>query len=86
MINTKILSIILIPLLLLCLLPMPYGYYQFVRLVSTLIFSYIAYQERSRQIILLFIGLALLFQLIEKLALGRILWNFTDVAVALFLV
>ena len=85
MINTKILSIILIPLLLLCLLPMPYGYYQFVRVVSTLIFSYIAYQERSRQIMWLFIGLAILFQPIEKLALGRTLWNITDIAVAIFL-
>ena len=86
MINTKILSIILIPLLLFCLLPMPYGYYQFVRVVSTLIFSYIAYQNRSRQIMWLFIGLAILFQPIEKLALGRTLWNFIDVAVAIFLV
>ena len=34
----------------------------------------------------LFIGLAILFQPIEKLALGRTLWNFIDVAVAIFLV
>ncbi len=64
---------------------MPYGYYQFVRLVSTLIFSYIAYQERSRQIMWIFIGLAILFQPFEKIALGRSMWNIIDVVASLFL-
>jgi hypothetical protein len=86
MINTKTLSIILIPLLLLCLLPMPYWYYQLVRVVSTFIFAYIAYQERGNQMMWIFIGLAILFQPIEKIALGRTLWNIIDFLVALFLV
>jgi len=86
MINTKILSIILIPVLLLCLLPMPYVYYQLVRVISTIMFSYIAYQERSSQIMLIFIGLAILFQPFEKIALGRLVWNIIDVVVVLFLV
>ena len=85
MINTKILSIILIPVLLLCLLPMPYVYYQLVRVISTIMFSYIAYQERSSQIMLIFIGLAILFQPFEKIALGRLVWNIIDVVVVLFL-
>ncbi len=84
--NTKILSIILIPVLLLCLLPMPYGYYQLVRVISTLIFSYIAYQERSSQIMWVFIGLTILFQPFEKIAFGRTMWNIIDVLVVLFLV
>jgi hypothetical protein len=83
--NTKTLSIVLIPLLLLCLLPMPYGYYQFVRLISIVLFSYIALQERNSQIMWVFIGLAILFQPFEKIALGRSLWNIIDVLVALFL-
>jgi uncharacterized membrane protein YccC len=83
--NTKILSIILIPVLLLCLLPMPYGYYQLVRVVSTFIFAYIAYQERGNQMMWIFIGLAILFQPIEKIALGRTLWNIIDILVAVFL-
>jgi hypothetical protein len=85
MINTKTLSIVLIPILLFCLLPMPYGYYQFVRLVSTLIFSYIAYQERSSQMMWIFIGLAILFQPFEKIALGRSMWNIIDVVASLLL-
>lgn len=84
--NTKTLSFLLIPLLLACLLPMPYGYYVLVRVVATVAFSFIAYQERGNQIMWIFIGLALLFQPLEKIALGRTLWNIVDVAVAVFLV
>jgi hypothetical protein len=81
----KSLSLILIPLLLACLLPMPYGYYQLVRVVATAAFAFLAYQERGNNLLWVFIGLALLFQPFEKIALGRTLWNVVDVAVAVFL-
>ncbi len=84
--NTKSLSFLLIPLMLACLLPMPYGYYKLVRVVATVAFVYIAYQERGNQMMWIFVGLALLFQPIEKVALGRTLWNIVDVSVAVFLV
>jgi hypothetical protein len=83
--STKKLSLILIPLLLACLLPMPYGYYQLVRVVATASFAFLAYQERENNLLWVFIGLALLFQPFEKIALGRTLWNVVDVAVAVFL-
>jgi hypothetical protein len=83
--STKKLSVILIPLLLACLLPMPYGYYQLVRVVATAAFAFLAYQERGNNLLWVFIGLALLFQPFEKIALGRTLWNVVDVAVAVFL-
>ena len=86
MINTKTLSIVLIPILLFCLLQMPYGYYQLVRVISTIIFSYIAYQERRSQIMWIFIGLAILFQPFEKIVLGRSMFNIIDVVASLFLV
>jgi len=81
----KSLSLILIPLLLACLLPMPYGYYQLVRVVATAAFAFLAYQERGNNLLWVFIGLALLFQPFEKIALGRTLWNVVDVVVAIFL-
>jgi hypothetical protein len=83
--SSKKLSLILIPLLLACLLPMPYGYYQLVRVVATAAFAFLAYQERENNLLWVFIGLALLFQPFEKIALGRTLWNVVDVAVAVFL-
>lgn len=82
----KSLTFLLIPLLLACLLPMPYGYYILVRVMATVAFAYISYQERTNQIMWIFVGLVLLFQPIEKVALGRTLWNIVDVAVAVFLV
>jgi hypothetical protein len=84
--NTKSLSFLLIPLLLACLLPMPYGYYQLVRVVATAAFAFFAYQERENSLLWVFVGLALLFQPFEKIALGRTVWNIVDIAVALFLV
>jgi hypothetical protein len=81
----KKLSLILIPLLLACLLPMPYGYYQLVRVVATAAFAFLAYQERENGLLWVFVGLALLFQPFEKIALGRTLWNGVDIAVAVFL-
>jgi hypothetical protein len=81
----KPLFLILIPLLLACLLPMPYGYYQLVRVVASAAFAFLAYQERENSLLWVFVGLALLFQPFEKIALGRSLWNVVDVAVAVFL-
>jgi hypothetical protein len=83
--NTKSLSFLLIPLLLACLLPMPYGYYQLVRVVATAAFAFFAYQERGNSLLWVFVGLALLFQPFEKIALGRTVWNIVDIAVAVFL-
>ena len=83
--SSKKLSLILIPLLLACLLHMPYGYYQLVRVVATAAFAFLAYQERENSLLWVFIGLALLFQPFEKIALGRTVWNIVDIAVAVFL-
>lgn len=73
-------------MLLLCLLDMPYGYYQLVRFVALIGFSILAYhanqkEEQTSQVI--FIILAILFQPFFKIALGRTLWNIVDVIVAL---
>ena len=79
------LKLILAALLLLCLAPMPYGYYQLVRIVAMIAFAIMAYQYYEKKVIALAItfgGLALLFQPFIKVALGRTLWNWVDVIVA----
>jgi hypothetical protein len=82
----KPLSIILAILLFLCLVDMPYGYYQFVRFASAAFFVYAAYNENEsgrKELVIVFIVLAILFQPFFKIALGRILWNIVDVVVGL---
>ena len=83
-----ILKLLLSILLLLCLADMPYGYYQFVRFVTCIVFAYFAYHESTQKSKLLFVygGLALLFQPFFKISLGRELWNIVDVIVAVLLI
>lgn len=83
-----ILNLLLAVLLLLCLAPMPYGYYQLVRIVAMIAFAVMAYQYYEKENVSLAItfgGLALLFQPFIKVALGRTLWNIVDVIVAVVL-
>ncbi len=77
---------ILAVMLLLCLAPMPYGYYQLIRFVAMVAFAYFAYcyfKSDEGGVGCIFIVLALLFQPIFKIALGRTLWNVLDVIVAI---
>ncbi len=85
----KQISIVLAALLLLCLAPMPYGYYQFVRFVAMVVFAVMAYryyEEKKNQLAIVFGALALLFQPFIKVALGKAMWNVVDVVVAIALV
>lgn len=75
-------------LMLLCLFHMPYGFYTLVRFIAMVAFAYMAYFEfRSKSIdrMVVFIALAVLFQPFVKIALGRVVWNIVDVAVACYL-
>lgn len=85
----QIIKVILAVLLLLCLAPMPYGYYQLVRFVAMLVFAYLAYchfKSEEGGLGFLFVALALLFQPFFKIALGRTLWNIMDVLIAIGLI
>ena len=85
----QIIKIILAVLLLLCLAPMPYGYYQLVRFVAMVVFVYLAYyhfKSEESGFGFTFVTLALLFQPFVKVALGRTLWNVVDVIVAVGLI
>ena len=79
-------KIVLALLLLICLFDMPYGYYQFVRLAALVGFALLAYlasNDKKNTEVIIFIGLAILFQPFFKIALGRSIWNIVDVAVAI---
>ena len=65
---------------------MPYGFYQFVRFAGMVGFAILGYQanQQGRQTeLIIYVGLALLFQPFFKVALGRELWNIVDVVVAI---
>jgi hypothetical protein len=84
----NVIKIILAILFFLCLADMPYGYYQFVRFVGLIGFVILAYQanQQGRQAeMIIYGGLALLFQPFFKIALGRQIWNIVDIAVGIVL-
>jgi FtsH-binding integral membrane protein len=68
---------------------MSYGFYQFVRFVALIGFGILAYkanEENKNTGMIIYGGLALLFQPIFKIALGREIWNIVDVIVAIGLI
>lgn len=81
--------LILAALMLLCLAPMPYGYYMLVRFMAMVAFGIMAYRYymNNKAIAATVFGvLVLLFQPIYKIALGRTIWNIVDVIVAVLLI
>ncbi|MGB3343269.1 MAG: DUF6804 family protein [Aequorivita sp.] len=83
---SKLIKIGLAILFFLCLLQMPYGYYQLVRflaLVGFAILAYQAYQDNNSTATIIYAVLALLFQPFFKIALGRDIWNIVDVIVGI---
>ena len=83
-----ILKLIISVLLLLCLADMPYGYYNLVRFVAMAAFAYLSYdyfKSKKDGLGFIFAALAVLFQPIFKIALGRVIWNIVDVIVAVVL-
>ena len=78
-------------LFLLCLLKMPYGYYQATRFMGMFGFLILAYSNYERNeslnsIVIIYFTLALLFQPFIKVALGRTIWNLVDVVVSIGLI
>ena len=86
--NNSIIKIFLAILLFLCLLNLPYGYFQFVRFATMIGFCYLAYtatKQNHKNEVIIYLVLALLFQPFIKIALGRTIWNIVDVLVGIFL-
>jgi hypothetical protein len=87
--SVALIKIVLAILLFLCLLDMPYGYYQFVRFVALIGFAILAYkanEKNKKTEMIVYGGLALLFQPFFKIALGRLIWNIVDIIVGIFLI
>jgi hypothetical protein len=68
---------------------MPYGYFQAVRFGAMLGFGLLAFfsfqQYRNIEVVI-YIALAILFQPLIKIALGRTGWNVVDVIVSIGLI
>lgn len=85
---SRIIKLSLAIIFILCLLKMPYGFYQLVRFLACAGFCFLAYEaneQKNKNMTFVFIGLAVLFQPFFKIALGREMWNMIDVILAVFL-
>ena len=82
----KAVKIILAILFFTCLTDLPYGYYQIVRFAALVGFALLAFQaseRKSKTETIIFIFLAILFQPLIKISLGREVWNVVDVVVGI---
>lgn len=85
----NIIKIVLAVLFFVCLLNLPYGYYQIVRFLALVGFAILAYkanEQRRKTEAIIYVCLGILFQPLVKIALGRQLWNIIDVIVGVGLV
>lgn len=67
---------------------MPYGFYSLIRFVAMIVFAiyaYAYYEKKNNKLAIAFLSLAILFQPLAPIYLGRILWNIV-VVVAIFLI
>ena len=84
----EIICIVLALVLLLCLFPLPYGFFVFVRLIATIVFGYLIYDfyQRGETIkCIVAVLLLLIFQPFAKVSFAREIWQVIDVIVALLL-
>ncbi len=82
----RTIKILLAILFFLCLADMPYGFYQFVRFAGLIGFVILAYQanrQGKQTEMIIYGGLAILFQPFFKIAFGRQIWNIIDVVVGI---
>jgi hypothetical protein len=82
----NIIKISLAILFLLCLIDLPYGYYQFVRFAGFVGFGVLAHkanQQGKQNEMFIYAALALLIQPFFKIVLGRQVWNIVDVIVGI---
>ena len=83
----KVLKIALAALSLLCLLDMPYGYYQLYRFIAMGTFFYLAFAEQGKkEWMIVWIVSGLLVQPFFKVALGSDIWNIVDAIWAVLLI
>jgi len=72
-------------LLLIAVLPLPYGYYMLLRLLITASAAYVAYENFNKEIpawSIVFVVVALLFNPFYVVHFDKALWAIIDIAVA----
>ena len=83
----KFIKIVLAIMSLVCLLDLPYGYYQLYRFTAMGVFLTLAFKERDSENWMIFWTLsALLVQPFFKIALGKTIWIFIDLFWAVILI
>jgi hypothetical protein len=68
---------------------MSYSYYQFVRIICTIGFAYLAYSANKNNLdneVIEFVILTLLFQPFATVALNKTTWNIIDIIVGIGLI
>lgn len=87
--SLHIASLVLSAMMLLAIVPWPYGYYVLVRFAAMVVFGYMAfsfYNERRVEYAIVAGVLALLFQPFVKVALGREVWQVVDALIGIGLI
>ena len=80
---------VLAVMLVLCLAPMPYGYYMIVRTIAMVIFAIMCYnywQKGEKDLAVILVILCVLYQPFFKIPLGKTIWGVVNVATAIMLV
>ena len=80
--------LLLIILLLAALLPLPYGYYILLRFTVCFgsIYEIITNPTLNKDTILIFIAIAVLYNPIIKMPLGRPIWSIVNIITAIYLI
>ncbi len=74
----RVIKIVLAVLFFLCLLDMPYGFYQLVRFIALVGFSILAYQSyenENKYLTIIYIGLAICYQKTNMLRFRQIVMS-----------
>uniref|UniRef100_UPI004048AF0C DUF6804 family protein n=1 Tax=Roseivirga sp. TaxID=1964215 RepID=UPI004048AF0C len=84
----NIIKVVLSILFLVCLLDMPYGYFQLVRFIGMVGFAILAYHnyQKNQTFFVIWLASAVLINPIFKISLGREIWNIIDVVWAIILI
>ena len=81
-------SMVMVAVLLLCLAPLPYGFYTVVRLAVAIVaacWAYKFFNSGQRALGIVACGVVLLFQPLLKITMDRVTWNVLDVILAIAL-
>lgn len=82
-------SLILAIALLVCLLPLPYGFYTLIRLATAIIagcWAYTFFNKGKTAYTIISCAIVLLFQPFIKITLDHLTWNVVDVILAMTIV